>query len=157
MERFWQHPRVLKAARITLLPGVLLRARHTLMLVTGADKAPALKTGTAITVTALASQAELSAAVANAAFRFVHADIRNAAELAAIFAECRPDLVLHQAAQVLHAQLRAARQDVGAAIGPQLRPGWLAEAGRIGEAGADEIDAHIAGVQRLSEIGRAHV
>lgn len=34
----------LKAARITLLPGVLARARHTLMLVTGADKAPALKT-----------------------------------------------------------------------------------------------------------------
>jgi len=34
----------LKAARITLLPGVLLRARHTLMLVTGADKAPALQT-----------------------------------------------------------------------------------------------------------------
>lgn len=34
----------LKAARITLLPGVLLRARHTLMLVTGADKAPALGT-----------------------------------------------------------------------------------------------------------------
>jgi 6-phosphogluconolactonase len=33
----------LKAARITLLPGVLSRARHTLMLVTGADKAPALK------------------------------------------------------------------------------------------------------------------
>ena len=28
----------LKAARITLLPGVLLRARHTLMLVTGPDK-----------------------------------------------------------------------------------------------------------------------
>ena len=34
----------LKAARITLLPGVLARARHTLMLVTGADKAPALHT-----------------------------------------------------------------------------------------------------------------
>lgn len=34
----------LKAARITLLPAVLARARHTLMLVTGADKAPALKT-----------------------------------------------------------------------------------------------------------------
>lgn len=33
----------LKAARITLLPAVLLRARHTLMLVTGADKASALK------------------------------------------------------------------------------------------------------------------
>ncbi|MFN0100665.1 MAG: 6-phosphogluconolactonase [Bryobacteraceae bacterium] len=34
----------LKAARITLLPGVLTRARQTLMLVTGADKAAALKT-----------------------------------------------------------------------------------------------------------------
>ena len=34
----------LKAARITLLPGVLQRARHTLMLVTGADKAKALQT-----------------------------------------------------------------------------------------------------------------
>ncbi len=34
----------LKAARITLLPGVLARARHTLMLVTGADKAAALHT-----------------------------------------------------------------------------------------------------------------
>lgn len=34
----------LKAARITLLPGVLMRARQTLMLVTGADKAPALRT-----------------------------------------------------------------------------------------------------------------
>jgi 6-phosphogluconolactonase len=33
----------LKAARITLLPGVLMRARQTLMLVTGADKAPALR------------------------------------------------------------------------------------------------------------------
>lgn len=33
----------LKAARITLLPGVLRRARHTMMLVTGADKAEALK------------------------------------------------------------------------------------------------------------------
>lgn len=33
----------LKAARITLLPAVLRRARHTLMLVTGADKAPALE------------------------------------------------------------------------------------------------------------------
>jgi 6-phosphogluconolactonase len=32
----------LKAARITLLPGVLTRARNTLMLVTGEDKAPAL-------------------------------------------------------------------------------------------------------------------
>jgi len=34
----------LKAARITLLPAVLIRARHTLMLVTGADKAAALTT-----------------------------------------------------------------------------------------------------------------
>ena len=34
----------LRAARITLLPGVLMRARHTLMLVTGADKAAALRT-----------------------------------------------------------------------------------------------------------------
>lgn len=34
----------LRAARITLLPGVLTRARNTLMLVTGADKAPALHT-----------------------------------------------------------------------------------------------------------------
>lgn len=34
----------LHAARVTLLPGVLAKARHTLMLVTGADKAPALKT-----------------------------------------------------------------------------------------------------------------
>ncbi len=34
----------LKAARITLLPGVLQRARHTLMLVTGADKAAGLRT-----------------------------------------------------------------------------------------------------------------
>jgi len=33
----------LKVARITLLPGVLMRARQTLMLVTGADKAAALK------------------------------------------------------------------------------------------------------------------
>ena len=33
----------LKAARITLLPGVLERARQTMMLVTGADKAAALK------------------------------------------------------------------------------------------------------------------
>jgi len=34
----------LTAARITLLPGVLTRARNTLMLVTGEDKAPALHT-----------------------------------------------------------------------------------------------------------------
>jgi len=34
----------LKAARITLLPGVLARARHTLMLVTGEDKAEAIRT-----------------------------------------------------------------------------------------------------------------
>lgn len=34
----------LKAARITLLPGVLIAARNTLMLVTGADKAEALRT-----------------------------------------------------------------------------------------------------------------
>jgi 6-phosphogluconolactonase len=34
----------LKAARITLLPGVLARARETMMLVTGADKAEALRT-----------------------------------------------------------------------------------------------------------------
>jgi 6-phosphogluconolactonase len=33
----------LMAARITLLPAVLMRARHTLMLVTGEDKATALK------------------------------------------------------------------------------------------------------------------
>jgi 6-phosphogluconolactonase len=33
----------LKAARITLLPGVLQRARNTLMLVTGADKSTALQ------------------------------------------------------------------------------------------------------------------
>lgn len=33
----------LMAARITLLPGVLTRARNTLMLVTGEDKAPALR------------------------------------------------------------------------------------------------------------------
>lgn len=52
--------------------------------------------GAAVNLAALRERA----AVANAAFRFVHADIRNAAELAAIFAECRPDLVLHQAAQV---------------------------------------------------------
>jgi 6-phosphogluconolactonase len=34
----------LKAARMTLLPGVLARARQTLMLVTGADKAEAVRT-----------------------------------------------------------------------------------------------------------------
>ena len=34
----------LRAARITLLPGVLARARHTMMLVTGADKVPAIRT-----------------------------------------------------------------------------------------------------------------
>lgn len=33
----------LKQWRITMLPGVLLAARHTLMLVTGADKAPAVR------------------------------------------------------------------------------------------------------------------
>jgi 6-phosphogluconolactonase/glucosamine-6-phosphate isomerase/deaminase len=35
VEKFKQH-------RVTLLPGVLRRARHTLCLVTGADKAEAL-------------------------------------------------------------------------------------------------------------------
>lgn len=34
----------LKAARMTLLPGVLARARQTMMLVTGADKADAVRT-----------------------------------------------------------------------------------------------------------------
>ncbi len=34
--KFHQH-------RVTLLPGVLEKARHTLCLVTGADKAPGLK------------------------------------------------------------------------------------------------------------------
>jgi 6-phosphogluconolactonase len=36
VEKFHQH-------RVTLLPGVLEKARHTLCLVTGADKAPGLK------------------------------------------------------------------------------------------------------------------
>ena len=50
----------LKAARITLLPGVLQRARNTLMLVTGADKATALKTVWSAPEALLESPAQLT-------------------------------------------------------------------------------------------------
>ena len=50
----------LKAARITLLPGVLQRARNTLMLVTGADKATALKTVWSAPEALLKSPAQLT-------------------------------------------------------------------------------------------------
>ncbi|MBI2689545.1 MAG: 6-phosphogluconolactonase [Acidobacteria bacterium] len=50
----------LRAARITLLPGALARARQTMMLVTGADKAPALKTVWSGEESLLAAPAQLT-------------------------------------------------------------------------------------------------
>lgn len=50
----------LKAARVTLLPGVLKRARQTLMLVTGADKATALRTVWSAPETLMEAPAQLT-------------------------------------------------------------------------------------------------